>query len=426
MAKSVKLYDRSGQEVWPKVSLSGVYNGGTSMSGISSGKLIKGPDGFVCQSDLPARVGCASGVHFVYHSNSALMSENFPFELYSRINGESFTLECTFSSVAFYNYTIYGLMGLCGVSSLNYPQLGLAFHESDETHVEGIYGVVYDSSISDYKFVGPVLPDYRNHDLSLVHISVNRPTKTVSFYLDGVQVGSTTYGSDFSFPFWFIRLGAYATNASFGINCFRVFGGSISEKDAAERFNSGYLPGLLRPETGKFGATTLIEYIPTTLRKGSFDGLIWANTRGDLDLVSSGAVYEDCALVSDRRTLELSTGLFTTNIRSGVANKDIILPYGYVPMWVVVRSYAQTLSNLSVQIVGTGVYAMANVSVSPDTSVYTMGFCYNADGTLYTQGVAASSDTKVTVRVNASGNAGQINTLSRGMSVTVGCKFIGK
>ena len=426
MAKIVKLYDKDGIEVWPKVSLSSVYNGGTSMSGISSGKLVKGPNGFVYQSDLPVRVGCASGVHFGYSNVNNLRSANFPFELYSRINGESFTLEVMFTAVAFYSYSVYGFLGLCGISSTAYPQLGLVFHQADETHVAGIYGVFYDQGISDYKFVGPIISDFRGIDLSLVHISVHRLTKTVSFYLNGVLVGSDTYGSAFSFPFWFINLGVLSANASFGVNCFRVFAGSINEEDAAERFNSGYLPALLRPETGKFGATTLIEYIPTTLRKGSFDGLIWANTRGNLDLVSSGSAYEDYALVSDCRTLELSTGLFTTNITSGVANKDIILPYGYVPMWVVVRSYNRTLSNLFVQIVGTGAYAMANVSVSPDTSVYAMGFGYNADGTLYTQGVAASSDTKVTVRVNASGNAGQNNTLSQGMSVTVGCKFIGK
>lgn len=421
MTKSVQLYDKDGIEVWPKVSLSSVYNGGASMEGVATGKLIKGPDGFVYQSDLPARVGCASGVYFGFNSNNNLRSANFPFELYSRINGESFTFEVMFTAVAFNIYSTYGFLGLCGISATNYPQLGLAFRQADETHVAGIYGVFYDQGISDYKFVGPIISDYHGIDLSLVHISVNRPTKTVSFYLNGVLAGSDTYGSDFSFPFWFIHLGELLANASFGVNCLRVFAGSINEEDAAERFNSGYLPGLLRPETGRFGATTLIEYTPSTLRKSSFNAFFWANTRGDLDLIPSGANYEDYSIVSDRRTLELSTGLFVTNITSGVANKDIFLPSGYVPMWVVVRSYDRTLSGLSVQIVGTGAYAMTDVSMSPGTSVYAMGFGYNADGSLYTQGVPASSGSPITVRVNASGNGGQINRLSQGISVTVGC-----
>lgn len=424
MAKSVKLYDRSGQEVWPKVSLSGVYNGGTSMSGISSGKLVKGPNGFVYQSDIHPRVGASTGVSFGYSTLASLKSSALPFDVYSRVNGGSFTLECLFSVNFLLSSSTYGLFGLTSTTSGTLPSVGLCVHSATDGYVAGVYGVVNDGAAIQY--AGPVFPDLNFAGTRLVHVSVDRSSKTVTFYADGASVGSATYTSDLSFSEWLVSLGGFTGSAIWGVNCFRVFSGSFSAADAESRFNAGYLPALLLPETGYFAATTLIEYIPSSIRQTSNNGLIWANLRGSADLVSTSQVYLSYAELSDERTLEVGSGLFTTNIASGVANKDIILPYGYVPMWAVVRSYGRSLTNVSVQVVGSAVYCMYGASVAADTSVYASGFYMGSDGSFSPVGVLTSSDSRTTVRVNASGNGGDSSTLSTGMSVTVGCKFIGQ
>lgn len=424
MAKSVKLYDRSGQEVWPKVSLSGVYNGGTSMSGISSGKLVKGPNGFVYQSDIHPRVGASTGVSFGYSTSASLKSSVLPFDVYSKVNGGSFTLECLFSVNFLLSSSTYGLFGLASPSSATLPSVGLCVHSATDGHIAGVYGVVDDGATPLY--VGPVFPDLNFVGNHLVHVSVNRPSKTVTFYVDGASVGSVVYTSDLSFSEWFLRVGGFTVNAMWGVNCVRVFAGSFSGMDAASRFNEGYLPALLLPETGHFAATTLMEYIPSSIRKTSNNGLIWADLRGSVDLTSTGMVYPSYVELSDDRTLEVGTGLFTTNVASGVANKDIILPYGYAPMWAVVQSYGRALTNVSVQVVGSGVYCMSGVSVAADTSVYATGFYMGAEGSLSPLGVLTSPDSRTTVRINAAGNAGDLSTQTTGMSVTVGCKYVGQ
>lgn len=426
MSKSVKLYDRDGQEVWPRVTLSGIYNGGSSMSGVSSGRLVKGPNGYIYQSTIHPRVGESLGVLFGYSNTGAatMKSSAFPFDLYSHINGESFTIECLMSIDYGNPYYLYNFFGLTSATGGEMPSVGVCMRPVADDYVAGVYGVVNDGSTTQY--VGPLFPDFRLIKHQLVHISVNRPSKTVTFYVNGVSVGSITYATDLSLTDWLVSIGGTQTLAIWVVNCFRVFSGSFSTVDAESRFSSGYLPALLLPETGHFAATTLMEYIPSSIRQTSNNGLIWANLRGSVDLVSTNQVYISYTELPDARFLEVATGLFTTDVASGVANKDIILPYGYVPMWVVVRSYGRSLTNVSVQAVGSDVYCMSGASVAADTSVYAIGFYMGSDGSFSPTGVLTSSSSRTTVRVNATGNGGSISTLSEGMSVTVGCKFIGQ
>lgn len=146
------------------------------------------------------------------------------------------------------------------------------------------------------------------------------------------------------------------------------------------------------------------EYLPCGLLPDR-----WRDTSGKgLDLVATGTPALNYQSLPDLREIMIDTGVFYTNIASGVAGKSIAVPDGYaitrISVW---NGNAGTLSAVSASLNGSVLF--------PDKSVTTASplLVVPTDGLEYRK-------TANTLVLNASGN-----TSAGGMRIKVFCRWVG-
>ena len=161
----------------------------------------------------------------------------------------------------------------------------------------------------------------------------------------------------------------------------------------------------------------IAEYLPCGLLPDR-----WRGTSGKgLDLMATGSPVLSYQPLPDQREVVIDTGVFYTDIASGVAGKSISVPEGYAVDTVVVKSYnGQSLTGVSVLNNYSDKYFIYNQDISMvggrDTLVAPGVGLF--DRIQYVQTYASSKATPVTV--NATGN-----TTEGGMRVKVLCRWIG-
>lgn len=200
----------------------------------------------------------------------------------------------------------------------------------------------------------------------------------------------------------------------------RLFNYALTASEVATLWNGGEPERYMLPLSGEMRTGLVAEYIAAGLLADK-----WRDTSGaGLDLpyvptATGGTAELSYQSVPNQGEIVIDSGIFFTDIAEGTANKQIVVPRGYVALAVAVYNYnASALTNVTVQnwtderafIYGAKIYnarAVYSVSAAGNKSVY--------------NGTGITIDPTVQyLKVMATGN-----TTSGGMRVRVICKYLG-
>lgn len=202
------------------------------------------------------------------------------------------------------------------------------------------------------------------------------------------------------------------------IHWYAEYDGLLTDTECTALWNDGRPdPGFLpaEPETAQLVA----RYLPADL---SADG--WADSSGNgYDLTATDTTALDYAPIPDAREITLDTGVFYTDIATGISSKQIHVPKGYAPMHVAVFNYSNStsLSGVKVTAVGSAFIANGFIPHTPQHTIflYSTGAHLSNSGSINTTG-SVWGDSSYYLNVNATGN-----TTTGGMRVRVICRYVG-
>lgn len=158
----------------------------------------------------------------------------------------------------------------------------------------------------------------------------------------------------------------------------------------------------------------IAEYVPAGLTETG-----WRDTVGHNDLTAYNAPTQLTSALPDLTHFTISTGVFYTNIASGVANKDINVPAGYVVEAIRMDNLNNaTLSDVFISDMQ-GHYWVHNSGASFDRNSYLYMTAPYLTDDLALSSTPVDITNGITVRVNASGN-----TTSGGLAVRVYCRCV--
>lgn len=240
------------------------------------------------------------------------------------------------------------------------------------------------------------------------HVVATVSGQSCRMYVNGVLHGSITPSSVAVSDVFLV--GSYNTSESGNglftgvIRHVRLYNYALSDGEAEELWNGGRPGEYVLPDTGTLREGCMAEYLPCGLLTDR-----WRDTSGHgLDLKVSGTPELNYQPIPNLRDIVIDTGVFYTDIASGVAGKSIAVPDGYaitrISVW---NGNAGTLSAVSASLNGSVLFSDKSVTTaSPLLVVPTDGLEYRK--------------TANTLVLNATGNMS-----AGGMRIKVFCRWIG-
>ena len=196
----------------------------------------------------------------------------------------------------------------------------------------------------------------------------------------------------------------------------RLFNYALGADEVSALWNGGRPAGYMLPDTGALRTGCVAEYLPCGLLPDR-----WRDTAGNgLDLTATGTPELSYRAVPDLQEVMLDTGIFYTDIATGVASKTMTIPSGYIVSAVFVKNYnATNLSDVEIQNVNNNAFFIKSSNLSAGKMAYATMASVSYSGTLNTGGIQIVGDAMV-LQINAAGN-----TTGGGMRVKVLCRWIG-
>ena len=274
-----------------------------------------------------------------------------------------------------------------------YPRLGLFVHRAGRFYVT---------------LGGEITEIYKNLEIGKPYhmVLVANPEKNEgTVYMDGtVVVSDTDFSNDKEVNIFTIGPNSSEMPSPVTVCSCRLFNYSLTAEEVSELWNGGNPTGYLLPDSGTLKSGCAGEYLPCGLLPDR-----WRDTSGHShDLAATGSLELNYQYVPDQNEVTVDTGVFTTNIASGVAGKSIAVPDGYaITRLSVWNGNSVTLTGVSAALNGTSIFTDKSVTTaSPLLVVPTDGLDYKTTGN--------------TLVLNATGN-----TAEGGMRIRVFCKWIG-
>ncbi len=253
----------------------------------------------------------------------------------------------------------------------------------------------------------------------------------VEAVINGVSLGKKTIASVSNYAPTDISVGRRDADASgqytsvtfLGeVFVIEVFNYARSSVEMLASWNDGdpYAYRLPRSKVGSGANICVAEYLPSGILADR-----WRDSSGNgFDLLRLGNFIPAYSRPHDAREVVVDSGVFYTDIASGVAGKVLSIPYGYYLDRVCVCNYnSQNLTAITAQLGAGPVNFLANQSTVAGYGAIITGNLFQSNNTtasVQAQLMPKASSSRAQVTVNATGN-----TPDGGMRVKLICRWAG-